>query len=67
MSRLMKHRQCICGSFTCKHYNMINEKLVEKDHELQILKMKYGSEDVEHFKDMIIEKNTKAFLEDGMY
>ena len=63
----MIKKQCICGSYDCKHYNMIDEKLVEKDHELQKHKMKWQSQDVENFKDTIIEKNTKAFLEDGMY
>lgn len=59
--------KCICGSEDCKHYNVIGEKLVEKDNELQLLKGKWQSKDIEDFKDEIIEKNKKALLEDGMY
>lgn len=57
--------RCVCGSENCKHFNVMDGILVEKDPKKHYFK--WESKNIEDFKDKIIEQNTRVYLEDGMY
>lgn len=58
-------KKCICGSESCKHFNIMDGILVERDPNKHYYK--WEDKEIEDFKDKIMDKNMAALLEDGMY